>query len=81
MKMLINGQWVEASNGEWMDIRNPGTGKVIDRVPRATLQDVQKAIEAAQLGKEAMRSLTAHERYEILMRIAVAIEARLEELG
>src|SRR4030042_6443255 len=81
MKMLIDGHWVEASNGEWMEIRNPGTGKVIDKVPRATLQDVQKAVEAAQHGKEAMRLLTAHERYEILMRIALAIEARVEELG
>ena len=39
MKMLIDSQWVEASDGAWMDIRNPGTGKVIDRVPRATLED------------------------------------------
>ena len=34
MNMLIDGKWVDASNGECMDIRNPGTGEVIDRVPR-----------------------------------------------
>ena len=70
MNMLIDGQWVDASNGECMNIYNPGTGEVLDKVPRATVQDVERAIAAAQKGKEAMRKLTAHARYEILMRIA-----------
>ena len=81
MKMLIGGKWVESSSGEWMEILNPGTQKVIDKVPKATVEDVQAAVEAAQYGKEAMRALTAHERYEILMGVASAIESRVEELG
>jgi lactaldehyde dehydrogenase len=81
MKMLIAGQWVEASDGAWMDIRNPGTGGVIDRVPRATLDDARRAVEAAQAGKEAMHKLTAHQRYDMLVRVAQAMEARVPELG
>ncbi len=81
MKMLIDGQWVESSDGQQMDIRNPGSGEVIDSVPRATLQDAKRAVEAAQIGKQAMRKLTARERYECLMRIAEALEIRVEELG
>ncbi|MCX6069929.1 MAG: aldehyde dehydrogenase family protein [Chloroflexi bacterium] len=81
MKMLIAGQWVEASDGAWMDIRNPGTGKVIDRVPRATLEDTRRAVEAAQAGKVAMRKLTARQRYDMLIRVAQAMEARVPELG
>ncbi len=81
MKMFIDGQWVESSDGQWMEISNPGTGAVLERVPRATLQDVERAIQAAQGGKQAMRKLTARARYEILMRIAAAIEGRVEELG
>ncbi len=81
MKMLIDGQWVESSDGKWTDICNPGTGEVIDKVPRATLQDAERAVAAAQTGKEAMRRLTALQRYEILIRIAQAMEARVSELG
>ncbi len=36
---------------------------------------------AAQHGREAMRRLTAHQRYEILNRIALAIETHGRELG
>ncbi len=81
MKMLIAGQWVEASDGAWMDIRNPGTGEVIDKVPRATLDDTRRAVEAAQAGKVAMRKLTARQRYDMLVRVAQAMEARVPELG
>jgi acyl-CoA reductase-like NAD-dependent aldehyde dehydrogenase len=81
MKMLIDSQWVEASDGAWMEIRNPGTGEVLDRVPRATTQDAEQAVAAAQQGKLAMRQMTALARYEALIRIANAIEANLPELG
>jgi acyl-CoA reductase-like NAD-dependent aldehyde dehydrogenase len=81
MKMLIDGQWVESSDGKWMDIHNPGSGEVIDKVPKATLQDVERAVTAAQNGKQAMRKLTARQRYEILMHIAQSIESRVKELG
>lgn len=81
MKMLIEGRWVEASDGAWMEIRNPGTAVVIDKVPKATLQDAERAVVAAQCGKESMRKLTARARYEALVRIADAIEARVPELG
>jgi lactaldehyde dehydrogenase len=81
MDMLIDGQWVGASNGECMDISNPGTGEIIDKVPKATIQDVERAIASAQKGKQAMRKLTAHQRYTILNRIAGLIEERTQELG
>ena len=81
MKMFIDDQWVEASDGSWISIRNPGTGEEIDKVPKATLQDVERAVNAAQRGKQAMRQLTALQRYEILTRIAQAIEERVAELG
>jgi acyl-CoA reductase-like NAD-dependent aldehyde dehydrogenase len=81
MKMLVDSRWVEASDGAWMEIRNPGTGAVIDKVPRATLQDAERAVTAAQCGKVAMRKLTARARYEMLVRISEAIEARVPELG
>ncbi len=81
MKMLIDAHWVESAEGKWMDICNPGTGEVIDKVPRAGLGDVERAVAAAQEGKEAMRKLTSHERYVILMRVAECMQERVPELG
>jgi lactaldehyde dehydrogenase len=81
MKMLIDSQWVEASDGGRIEVRNPGTGAVIDRAPRATLDDARRAVEAAQSGKEAMHRLSAATRYDLLQAIANAISLRVDELG
>jgi lactaldehyde dehydrogenase len=81
MKMLIDNQWVDSYDKTWMTIRNPGTGEEIDKVPKATLQDMETVVTASQKGRVAMRQLTSLQRYEILTRIAHAIEDRVQELG
>ena len=81
MQMLINGQWVEASDKQRIEVRNPATGEIIGTVPRGTLEDARRAVEAAQRGKQAISKLPAHERAAILFRIADAIEQNLNDLG
>ena len=81
MKMLIDGQWVEASDGKRREIRNAASGEVIDSVPQATIKDAEAAVQASQRGKEAMRKLPAHKRAEILLKVAGAMEAEKEALS
>ncbi|MGM7386836.1 aldehyde dehydrogenase family protein, partial [Acinetobacter baumannii] len=47
-KLLINGQFLESKTQEWQDIVNPATQEVIGRVPFATVEEVDAAIQAAQ---------------------------------
>ena len=70
MRMLIAGEWCDASDGTTFDVVDPGTGAVIGVVPAATDADVVRAIEAAQQGRKAMAALPAHERSAILIRVA-----------
>ena len=72
MKMLVDSQWVKASDGNWREVVNPGTGEVIDRVPVATLQDAERAVQAAQRGKKAMCGMPAHERLALRQRMRFA---------
>ncbi len=81
MQMLINSQWVDASDGQCIEVRNSANNEIIDTVPRGTLQDIQRAVEAAQLGKTRMAALPAHERAAILFRISEFIEQNINPLG
>jgi len=45
--MLINGDWVAASDGGTFDSVNPATGDVWARFPAATADDVDRAVRAA----------------------------------
>jgi acyl-CoA reductase-like NAD-dependent aldehyde dehydrogenase len=41
--MFIDGEHINCSFGESMDVLNPATGKVIERVPAATPEDISKS--------------------------------------
>jgi acyl-CoA reductase-like NAD-dependent aldehyde dehydrogenase len=47
-KMLIDGDWVDASDGKTFDSVNPTTGQVWAVIPEATAQDVDRAVHAAE---------------------------------
>ena len=80
-RMLIASAWVDSSDGRSRPVLNPGTGGAIDEVPIATKADVMRAVQAAQLGKAAMRALPAHERARILISAAGRMERELPELA
>ena len=48
VKQFIGGEWVESSSGETMEVLNPATGEAIAEAPRATAEDVDRAVEAAK---------------------------------
>lgn len=81
MKMFINGERVEALDGRRIDVVNSATQELIDTVPMATAEDVQRAIQAAQKGKVQWGALPVHERSRILFRCADSIDAQREELA
>lgn len=80
MKMLIDGQWMTASDGGEIAVLNPANGALIDAVPAATDADTGRAVAAAVRAKVAMAAMPAHQRSAILMRIAARMEADRTEL-
>jgi acyl-CoA reductase-like NAD-dependent aldehyde dehydrogenase len=76
-KLLIAGEWVET--GEWQEVRSPYSGDVVARVPKAGAHETRRAVDAAEA---AMRDpLPAHQRAEILVRVAGALGRRHEEVA
>ncbi|MEY4157788.1 MAG: hypothetical protein RL743_283, partial [Actinomycetota bacterium] len=79
-KNFINGQFVDAKNGETTDVINPATGKVYAKAALSREADVDAAMAAAEAGFETWRDSTPSERSLALFRIADAIEARAADL-
>ena len=79
MRMHIGGEWVDAV--EAMDVTSPFDGSVVDTVPRAGAEEVERALASAARGAASMAALPALERYRILHRAANLMEDRSEELA
>jgi betaine-aldehyde dehydrogenase len=81
MLMRIGGEEVESGSGEWLDVINPATGEVLDRVPAGGREDVDAAVGAAE-GAFGMWSAKApRERGKILLHAAEAIRAAHGDLA
>lgn len=80
MKMIIGGTKCEASNGEVMEVINPATGEVIDTVPSATEEDVNRALDLANGAKKAWRKFPLYKKAEILWNYTELVEQHRQEL-
>ena len=43
-EMLINGEWVKSSNGEYIEIENPATEQMFERVPVSSPTDIRHPV-------------------------------------
>ncbi len=81
MKNLIAGQWVDASDGKVIEVTNPATNEKIDTVPNATVEDVDRAVKAAQEAQKGWAKMSIHARGEILLKFSDLVEQHKEELA
>lgn len=63
---LINGEWLDANNGEVIDVTNPANGDKLGSVPKMGADETRAAIDAANRALPVWRALTAKERANIL---------------
>jgi succinate-semialdehyde dehydrogenase/glutarate-semialdehyde dehydrogenase len=79
-RMLIGGDWVDSDGGTF-EVTNPADDDVIATVPNATVQDVTRAIDAADEALGPWRALAAVERARILYRAAENLRAEADHIG
>lgn len=82
IQTLLAGRWRDAS-GPSYSTRYPADGSAVATLHAATAQDVDEAVQAAELARRqpAWAGLKRHERAGMLYRIAGGIRARGEELA
>lgn len=78
-QLWINGEWVQAASQ--YHLTAPYSGDVIASVGKASVAQVEKAIEGAHEAFLAFKKTTAYERAEILYKVVNIMRARREELA
>lgn len=78
-KLWINGIWENTS--ETTILTSPYTGEAIAQVAKATVADVERAIEGAHQAFQSFKKTTAYERAEILYKVVTIMRERKQELA
>ena len=79
-KMLIGGAF-EAGTEKEENVLDPRTGGTLVRLPEADPAQIDRAVAAARAAFKSWSRTTPAERSAILLEIADAVEARLEDLA
>ena len=74
----IDGSFLPAKSGDWLDNYNPSNGKVYSHIPDSDASDIEHAYEAAQAAFANWSGLSVTDRFHYLMQIAKGISDNLE---
>jgi succinate-semialdehyde dehydrogenase/glutarate-semialdehyde dehydrogenase len=77
----VDGEWIDARNGQTVDVTNPATGAVLGTVPNLDALETRRAIEAASAAFPAWAARTAKDRAAILRRWNDLMLANVDDLG
>ncbi|MBC3933493.1 CoA-acylating methylmalonate-semialdehyde dehydrogenase [Undibacterium curvum] len=79
--LLINGEFVQSRSTEWRDIVNPATQEVLARVPFATPEETDAAINAAHQAFQHWRKTPIGARARIFLRYQQLIRDNMKQLA
>jgi betaine-aldehyde dehydrogenase len=78
-KQYINGDWVESTNAELIDVVNSNDRMVVGRCPAGSTADAEKAVNAAADAFESFSQTSLEERKGYLKAILAKYTARIPE--
>ncbi len=80
-KCFINGEWLESSSGETLEVNNPASLEIIGNVPKCSITETKKAIDDANKAFQTWKETTAKERSVILKKWGELITENVDDLA
>lgn len=80
-RMLIDGELVEAQDGNRTPVLNPATNRPFTTIPRGSAADADAAVAAAKAASASWARTPIRERAQLVHRLADTIEAHGSELA
>jgi lactaldehyde dehydrogenase/glycolaldehyde dehydrogenase len=80
-RQYINGELVPATTGDWIEVENPYTNRIIGRAPKGNAEDADRALSAAKAAQADWAKLAPPARAEYLKQFAQVIRDNRVELA
>ncbi len=81
VKLLINGKFVESKTKIWKDVVNPATQEVLARVPFATQDELNEAINSAAEAFKTWRNTPIGVRARVMLKLQELIRRDMKKLA
>ncbi|KAK0423470.1 hypothetical protein QR680_008158 [Steinernema hermaphroditum] len=81
VKLWIDNKPVESKTNKWIDLTNPATNEVIARVPQATQQEMQAAVESCKRAFHSWKNTSILTRQQTMFTLQALIRRDLKKLA
>ncbi len=81
LQFYINGEWVDSSTGDTLDVINPATEQPITQIAMGGQADVDRAVAAAKTAFETFSQTSKEERIALLEAIIAKYGERMGEVA
>lgn len=81
MKNLIGNQWIDANSKETIDVLNPYSGRLIDKIPNSGFNDINEAVRLSIEAKHMWSKTSIYERSKIIEKFVSMALSRIDELA
>ncbi|MEH6755991.1 MAG: NAD-dependent succinate-semialdehyde dehydrogenase [Parasphingorhabdus sp.] len=81
LQLHIDGEWLDVEDRDVRHVINPSTGKTISDLPKASIADLDRALNAADRSFPIWRDTPVGERATILRKAAALMRERAPEIG
>src|SRR5918994_1960955 len=81
LQNFIDGEFVDAADGQTEEVTNPANGEAIAEMPLSTEEDVNRAVAAAKRAFPGWAATPPGERAAALIKLADLLEEHAEELA
>src|SRR2546423_1150233 len=79
--MVIDGKPATARSGATVEIRDPATGELVDKVPQAGVEETRQAVDAAHAAFRGWADTPPQKRAQVLMKGAPLARQHLDEVA
>ena len=77
----INGEYFKGSSGRFADVYNPATGEVQARVPLASEEEMQMAVQVAQSVQPDWAAVNPQRRARVMMKFVDLLNRDMDQLA
>ncbi|HEY8566936.1 MAG TPA: NAD-dependent succinate-semialdehyde dehydrogenase [Beijerinckiaceae bacterium] len=81
VELFIDGAWGSSASGRTLDVLDPATEEVIGTVAHAGIEDLDRALAAAEKGFQVWRKTSAFERSKLLRKAAELLRSRVDTVA
>ena len=77
----INGEYVKGASGRFADVYNPATGEIQAKVPLASEEEMQAAVEIAQSVQPDWAAVNPQRRARVMMKFVDLLNRDMDNLA